>query len=291
MNSAVKSMLEKYHCTTAEEYKSALKEIVQEIALLGLSRAKFFEHAAFYGGTALRVVYGLGRFSEDLDFSLIKPDADFSVSSYCKFITDELAVFGFKVTVEKKKKAKHTAIESAFIKGNTLIHLLQIEGLDNPESGTHKNELLKIKLEIDTDPPPGADYDVQFLLNPIPFSVKCYDVSSMFAGKMHAFLCRNPQSIRVKGRDIFDVIWFISQNNKLNLDHLIQRMRQTRNLSENEQIGRKELKELFLDKVYSLDIAMAKQDVLPFIKDTYAVELWSKEFLSSLANKIKLNNS
>ncbi len=291
MNNAVKSMLEKYHCATAQEYKSALKEIIQEIALLGLSRAKFFEHAAFYGGTALRIVYGLGRFSEDLDFSLIKPDADFSVSSYCKCIADELAAFGFKVNVERMEKAKHTAIESAFIKGNTLIQLLQIEGLDNPESGTHRNELLKIKLEIDTDPPPGADYDVQYLLNPIPFSVKCYDVSSMFAGKMHAFLCRNPQSIRVKGRDIFDVIWFISQNNKLNLDHLIQRMRQTRNLSENEQISSMELREMFRDKVNSLDMALAKQDVLPFIKDTYTVELWSKEFLSGLADKIILNEN
>lgn len=279
-------MLEKYHCTTSEDYKHALKEIIQEIALLGLSRAKFFEYAAFYGGTALRILYGIERFSEDLDFSLIHPDKTFDLSPYCKFIHDELSAFGFKVTVRKKEKSADSAIESAFIKGNTLIHLLQIEGLDNPESGTHRNEVLKIKLEIDTIPPPHAEYDVQYLLNPIPFSVKCYNLPSMFAGKMHAFLCRNPQSVRIKGRDIFDILWFVSQNIKLHLNHLEARMKQTGDLAQDEQLDKTKITRLFIEKVESLDIERARQDVLPFIKDPFAVEVWSKDFLKSLVDKM-----
>lgn len=286
MNNAIKRMLEKYHCATSEDYKHALKEIIQEIALLGLSRAKFFEYAAFYGGTALRILYGIERFSEDIDFSLIHPDKTFNLGPYCKFIRDELSAFGFKVTVRKKEKSAESAIESAFIKGNTLIHLLQIEGLDNPESGTHRNEVLKIKLEIDTIPPPHAEYDVQYLLNPIPFSVKCYDLPSMFAGKMHAFLCRNPQSVRIKGRDIFDILWFVSQNIKLHFKHLEERMKQTGDLAQDEHLDKTKITRLFIEKVEALDIDRARQDVLPFIKDPFVVKVWSKDFLKSLVKKL-----
>jgi len=286
MNNAIKWMLDKYQCATSEEYKNALKEIIQEIALLGLSRAKFFEYAAFYGGTALRILYGIDRFSEDLDFSLLNPDKMFDIDPYCKFIRDELAAFGFKVTVEKKEKSFKSAVESAFIKGNTLIHLLQIEGLNNPESGTNKNEMLKIKFEVDTDPPQFAGYDVRYLLNPIPFSVKCYDLPSMFAGKMHAFLCRNPQSVRIKGRDIFDLVWFVSQKTELNFKHLEGRMKQTDDLSVEENLDRKKLVGLLIGKVESLDIERAKLDVMPFIKDPFAVEVWSKEFLKDIIKKI-----
>ncbi len=286
MNNAIKRMLEKYNCKNPEDFKNALKEIIQEITLLGLSRAKFYEHAAFYGGTALRILYVIDRFSEDLDFSLIKPNSSFDISYYCKFVSDELTAYGFKVNVEKKLKRKQSQIESAFIKANTLIHLLQIEGLNNPESGTDKNEKFKVKFEVDINPPPFAEYEVKYILNPIPFSVKSYDLPSMFAGKLHAFLCRNPQSIRIKGRDLYDVIWFISNGIEVNLKHFEARMKQTRHFEKDSILNNKIVNNLILDKINSLDIKQAKNDILPFVKDPFSVDVWSKDFFVTVFSKI-----
>src|SRR5438309_3791037 len=119
MNPAILSMLDRYKCVTAQDYENALKEIIQEIALLGLWRAKFYEHAAFYGGSALRILYGLDRFSEDLDFTLLRPDKTFSLASYNQAIMDELRSFGFKVEVVTKTKKIVSNIESAFIKADS----------------------------------------------------------------------------------------------------------------------------------------------------------------------------
>ena len=148
MHQAIKDMLERYTCKTSEDYKNALKEIMQEIALLGLSRQKFFDKAAFYGGTALRIAHGLGRFSEDMDFTLLQNKNSFNITQYLKGIEDEFSSFGLGLSSEKRHKSVETTIDSAFLKANTLEYLLQIEGLNNPASGTNKNELLKIKFEL-----------------------------------------------------------------------------------------------------------------------------------------------
>lgn len=155
MNPAIITMLERYRCITAADYENALKEIIQEIGLLGLYRAKFFEHAAFYGGTSLRILYGLDRFSEDLDFSLLKPDANFSLKPYLDAIKTELNALDFSVTVMTKDKNIETPIESAFIKANTKEHLLKIKVPEIISDRMHSNANLNIKLEVDTDPPPG----------------------------------------------------------------------------------------------------------------------------------------
>src|SRR5258708_11206041 len=104
MHYAIEQMLKKYNCCSQLDYLNSLKEIFQEIALLGLWRAKFYEKAAFYGGTALRILYGLDRFSEDLDFTLLKNTKNFDLSPYNQAIADELSSFGFKVSVETKIK-------------------------------------------------------------------------------------------------------------------------------------------------------------------------------------------
>jgi len=135
MHSAIEDMLKKYACTTEDDYKNALKEIIQETALLGLFRGKFFEVAAFYGGTSLRIFYGLDRFSDDLDFSLLNPETGFDISPYCDYIHNELAAFGFEMEVSKKQKPADSNIESAFIKGGTLIHLMKIAAAKPPVSG------------------------------------------------------------------------------------------------------------------------------------------------------------
>lgn len=283
MHSAIEDMLKKYSCTTVDDYKNALKEIIQEIALLGLFRANFFDVAAFYGGTALRIFYGLDRFSEDIDFSLLKKSEDFDITPYCELIRDEMAAFGFEAEVTRKVKAiVDSNIASAFIKTGTLINLLKIESIIPPVAGIEKKELFKIKLEVDINPPPGADYEVKYLLTPIPFYVRLFSASSLFAGKLHAILCRDWKSGRIKGRDLYDYVWYLSRSIPLNIHHLEERMKQTGHLKQHESLTPQLVRELLEDKFTSLNYEQAKKDVMPFVKDPLALNLWSSGFFNSI---------
>ncbi|MBC2715262.1 MAG: nucleotidyl transferase AbiEii/AbiGii toxin family protein [Desulfobacteraceae bacterium] len=286
MHSAIEQMLDSYHLKTPDDYKHALKEIIQEIALLGLSRSNFFDSAAFYGGTALRIFYGLDRFSEDLDFSLLEKNKGFDISDYCTAIRNELGAYGFDMTVEKKQKKVESNIESAFIKGETLVQLLNINAMTPPISGVHKNEILKIKLEVDVLPPSGAEFEVKYSLRPIPYSIRIFSLSSLFAGKLHAVLCRGWESGRMKGRDLYDMVWYISNATPVNLAHLEERMKQTGHLEDNQALSREMLLNLLKVKFNSMDFKQAKADIIPFINDPAAVAPWSNDFFNSISKRI-----
>lgn len=289
MHSAILNMLEKYNCTKTDDYVNALKEIIQEIALLGLYRANFFDKAAFYGGTALRIFYNLDRFSEDLDFSLLKPDSSFDIIPYCNAIENELIAFGFDVNVERKTKSFSTNIESAFIKGETLIQLINIGLKKDIFSSIPVNQKLKIKLEIDIAPPGNPETEIKYSLQPIPFHVRIFTPSSLMAGKVHALLCREWGGGRVKGRDIYDYIWYLSKGISLDLIHLIDRMVQTEHLEKSEQIRKKDLINLLNKKFDSINYNQAQRDVLPFVSDINSVEIWSSDFLKSITEaKLKI---
>jgi len=288
MHSAIETMLKAYELNSVEDKKNALKEIVQEIALLGLYRSGFFSKAAFYGGTALRIFHGLDRFSEDLDFSLLESNNSFQISRYTKSIQSELGAYGFEMRVEEKTKSTESAIKSAFIKGGTEIHLLKINSIRKPVKGVHANEQLKIKLEVDTNPPAGAEYEVKYQLNPIPFSVRLFSPESLFAGKMHALLCRS-WGKRVKGRDFYDYIWYLSHNFKIDLDHLSERMRQTGHLANDTMLSNDLLLDKLLARFKEIDFEQAKRDVLPFIKNAQSLDLWSEEFFKAVSlDKLKV---
>ncbi len=285
MNTAVISMLKKYSCKTTDEYINALKEIIQEIALLGLWRAKFFEHAAFYGGTALRILYELDRFSEDLDFSLLEPQKKFDLTPYLEAIKIELEGFGFNVTVEQKIKTIQTAINSAFIKAGTKEHLLKISTNQTIVKNLPKNTLMNIKLEVDTNPPLGFHTERKILLQPIPFTVNTYQLPDLFAGKIHAILQRNWKG-RIKGRDYYDFVWYIGQRIPVHISHLEKRLRQSGGW-EQKEFEYENLLQLLKQQFESLDIAAAKKDVIVFLKDPDSIALWSKEFFISLLSRLK----
>ena len=120
MKSMLDQMLQSYETASTEDRENALREIAQEVILCGLSRAGFFEKAAFYGGTALRIFYGLDRFSEDMDFSLKEPDASFEFEQYLPLVEKECAAWGFRFNASIKQKEADSAIKSAFLKGNGL---------------------------------------------------------------------------------------------------------------------------------------------------------------------------
>ena len=289
MNEALNLMLKKYNCKSINDYENALKEVVQEIALLGLWRAKFYEKAAFYGGSALRILYGLNRFSEDLDFSLLISDEATNLSKYHKAIESELTSFGLNVDVIPKTKTNRTQIDSAFIKAGTLHNMISIEVPVSLRKRIHKNKVIKIKFEVDKDPPEGFDTEAKYLLQPIPFSINTFTMPSLFAGKMHAVLCRKWQQ-RVKGRDWFDLVWFISRNTLLNLTHLELRMKQSEHLKQQDVLTKIKLLKLLNNKIDNVDFLLAKNDVRNFIKDQDTLNVWSKDFFRDIIKGIKFED-
>ncbi len=277
-------MLEKYDLTTTDNQKNALKEIIQEIALLGLYRVGFFATTAFYGGTSLRIFYGLDRFSEDLDFSLLAPNSEFSLRPYCKAVQDELAAYGFSTTVLQKEKQSTTQIESAFIKTNTLTNILQIQPITPSPFDISPQEILKIKLEVDTDPPPDAEYEVKYTLIPIPYSVRLFTQPCLFAGKIHALLYRNWKN-RVKGRDLYDYVWYLSRGVPVHMKHLQARMNQTSHRADHEILTNDSLRLMLQEYFSTIDYNQAKKDILPFINDPIALELWSADFFKTITKE------
>ena len=288
MNEAIKTMLLPYNCKTPNEYKNAFKEIIQEIALLGLSRQNFFSNAAFYGGTALRLAHGLNRFSEDLDFTLLKADKNFKLSSFLKGIENELVAYGLKLTANIKLKRPDSTIESAFLKENTVEIILEIEGWENKKIPLNRNDLISIKLEIDTDPPsPSGETKILYATLPIPYSYKILEIPSLFAGKLHAILCREYKSGRVKGRDYYDFIWYINKGASVDIRYLEAKLIQSGHLKINETLELVTLKKLLEEKFKSINWESAKKDVLPFIKDPFELEVWSAHFFVGLLEKLK----
>lgn len=281
----IETMLNRYSINNTNDYHQALREIMQEIALAGLYRGGFFEKAAFYGGTALRIFYQLDRFSEDLDFSLLKPNDSFSLAPYFAAIEKEFQALGIEVDIKEKTKKQKTAVESAFLKTDTAIHVLQIKGLNQQEWTKNTNKLIKIKFEVDTQPPPGFHTEEKLLLQPFSFYVKCYQTSDLFAGKLHALLYRGWKN-RIKGRDWYDFEWYIRQGHPVHLAHFLQRAHQSGDLLEYEAITIKQARALLLDRIQTIDFEQAKQDVFPFIQNSKALDIWSQEYFSELASRM-----
>lgn len=281
----IRTMLAKYHCHFEHDYINALKEIFQEIALLGLWRAKFYEKAAFYGGSALRILYGLDRFSEGLDFTLLPPDDAFDLTRYNQAMADELESFGFQVRVETKVKNSQSAIESVFIKADSRKQLIVIDPPSDIIQQFHSMHTIKIKMEVDTDPPGHFTTEVKHILNPIPFSVKSLTQPDLFAGKIHAILCR-PWQKRVKGRDWHDFVWYVSRGTPVGLLHLKERLVQSKAWELDNVFTKKDLCLLLADKIKQTDFSNAKEDVGRFISDEDRVSVWSQAFFLDLLPRL-----
>ena len=282
MNGIIEEMLSQHNHKTLADKKNSIKEIVQEIILCGLSRSGFFKEAAFYGGTALRIFYGLDRFSEDLDFSLISPDPNYSLEKYLPFLERELGSYGFKFEIEMKHKNLDSGVQSAFVKGNILI-CYSDRNLAKTVIG---NEMIKIKFEIDTLPPPYAGYDIKYKLLPIPYEIRLYDMPSLFAGKLHAVICRAWKN-RVKGRDLYDYLFYMARGTTINLKHLNARLVDSGFEGAREDLTLDEIKRILERRFISIDYQQAKEDVLPFIQNPESLRIWSKEFFLSTIDSLK----
>jgi hypothetical protein len=281
----IKEWLETYGPSNQEEAKDALREIMQEIALAGLYRAGFFEKAAFYGGTALRIFYGLDRFSEDLDFSLLAVEPEFSLNKYQDAIVQEFKALGMDVSIREKQKTNQTNIDSAFLKSETIWKELVLEGII-PQNGMEQVANVKIKIEVDREPPLGFETEDKLLLKPFSFYVKCLTLPNLFAGKMHALLFRK-WGENVKGRDWYDMEWYIRKGIPLNLDHFLIRAKDSGDWKK-DTITEAEFRELLAKKIDTVKMNYAINDIKRFIRDTNKLAIWSSKYFHDLVNSLKV---
>ncbi len=285
METIISQMLAMYPSHSANDEKNALTEVIQEITLCGLSRAGFFRYAAFYGGTALRIFYGLDRFSEDLDFSLVAPDADFDLKKYFSVLESELHSVGLNFKIEEKVKTARSNIKSAFLKGNTKEHILSFYKDDRSAEKINPSEMIRIKFEVDIDPPSYATFENKYRLLPSPYQVKLYDAPSLFAGKLHAVLCRAWKN-RVKGRDLYDYVFYLSRKTPVNMPHLKARLVDSGFVDEGSDLTREALITMLCNRFAAIDYQQAKQDVQPFVKDKTKLDIWSAEFFTEITKDI-----
>ena len=281
----IQDWIAEYQPKTTDDYKQALREIMQQLTLAGLSRGGFFSKAAFYRGTALRIFYGLDRFSEDLDFSLLQEDENFDLEYYLKFIEDEFLAQGMVVTIKTKHESVLSAIESAFLKSETFWGELILQ-TSVPGLGIKQNIGLKIKIEVDTKPPLGFETEEKLLLKPYSFYVKCFVLENLFAGKMHALLFRKWGN-NVKGRDWYDLEWYIRKGVNLNLQHFLSRAKDSSDWGK-EIISETEFIELLTERIENLNFEIAKKDVERCNHNQKVLDIWSKQYFLDLVKMLKI---
>lgn len=261
-------MLSRY----AEQDRKANYEVMQQVALAGLYRAGFFEHAAFYGGTCLRIFHGLQRFSEDMDFSLLTEEPDFNFEQFFPAIVKEFEIVGRTVEITKKDKHSFGKAESAFLKDTTDVYNLTFQ---------HEKSL-KIKIEVDTEPPLLFNTEQKLLMMPYSFMTCCFSLPDLFAGKMHALVFRTWKN-RVKGRDWYDFEWYVRQGIKLSWTHLHERILQFNG----EDMTREQFMVLLKLKLANTNINMVKADVESFVINPLELDIWSNEYFLQVAKMMQ----
>jgi predicted nucleotidyltransferase component of viral defense system len=281
----IKEWIAEYKPRNTDEASQALREIMQEIALAGLSRGAFFEKAAFYGGSALRIFHGLDRFSEDLDFSLLEVNPKFTLDPFFPAIEAEFDALGLKVSIREKKNTPVNNIDSAFLKSNTVWRELVLEGTI-PQNGLDQKPSVTIKLEVDREPPLGFETEEKLLIKPVSFYVKCFTLPDLFAGKMHALLFRKWKE-NVKGRDWYDMEWYIKKGIPLDLRHFVLRARDSGDWKE-ETITEKEFHDLLTKKITTVNMDRVKADIRRFIANPEKLDIWSPEYFLDLVKHLKI---
>ncbi len=270
-NSVFDRMMSQYPQKTAGDRRNATYEVMQQVVLAGLYRGGFFEHAAFYGGTCLRLFHGVERYSEDMDFSLLKKNENFSLERFFPAIIDECRLLGRNVEITRKDKRSFGKVESAFLKDNTDVYNITFQ--------TEKS--IRIKIEVDTMPPLQFETEQRLLLQPFSFMVRCFTLPCLFAGKMHALLFRQWKN-RVKGRDWYDFEWYVRSAVPLNFAHLQARVKEFNSMD----IDRAQFQTMLKERLSQTDIRQVKADVLPFVQNPRELDIWSNDYFVQLAGMI-----
>ena len=274
MNELYEKMLSAYDQSTETARRNAIYEVSQQIVLAGLADGGFFDKAAFYGGTCLRIFHGLNRFSEDMDFTLLKEDSSFNFEQYFQPVIDQFALVGRKVEIKKKDKKSFGKVESAFLKDTTDVYDISFL--------TERS--IKVKIEVDTVPPLKFATEQKILLQPKSFLTRCVTLPDLYAGKMHALVFRAWKS-RIKGRDWYDFEWYVRNGIPLDWNHLHERILQFNG----QEMTLDEFKSALRDRLGSADISRVKEDVLPFLNNPGELDIWSNDYFLQLADMMKID--
>ncbi|MFR9620186.1 MAG: nucleotidyl transferase AbiEii/AbiGii toxin family protein [Rikenellaceae bacterium] len=266
------NMLSRYTIVTENDLRNATHEVMQEVTLAGLYRGGFFDKVAFYGGTCLRIFHKLNRFSEDMDFSLISKEESFNIEDYFPAIVTEFQAVGREVEITRKSKSTFTNIESAFLKDDTATYDLSFSS----------DKRIKIKIEVDINPPLKFTTEQKLLLHPFSFMTRCFALSDLFAGKMHALVFRSWKN-RVKGRDWYDFEWYVRSGVELNFEHLAERIKEFNGL----EMSQSEFLDMLKERLSTTDIDMVKRDVEPFLHNKKELDIWSNDYFVQLADMVK----
>ena len=285
MNNVIEQLIQNYNPRNSEEVKNAIKEITQSIVLIGLSRSNFFSKASFYGGTALRIFYGLNRYSEDLDFTLNAVDESFSLAPYVQSIINVAKSYGIDLNVEVKNKKIETPIESAFAKLNTYQTFISFNIDERLTSRLHKDELIKVKFEVDCNPSLGFNVESKWITEPELASINVLDIESLFSGKLHAILCRNYKNT-VKGRDFYDFIFYINKKIKPNLNYLKNKLIESNILDKDAVFTIDILKEMLIQRFKQIDFKQVRDDAQKFVMKNEDLSLYCKELFIDCVNKM-----
>lgn len=272
MNQFFENALKRYQINNATDKQNAVYEITQQVVLAGLHRGGFFDRAAFYGGTCLRLFHQLPRFSEDMDFSLLSPDEDFKFENYFQPIIDEFDSLGRKVEIKKKDKKTFGRVDSAFLKDNTDVYNIAFQ----------TEKAVKVKIEVDTQPPLLFATEQKPLTIPYTFMVRCFQLPNLYAGKMHALVFRNWKT-RVKGRDWYDFEWYVRWRVPLDFKHLQERIREFNGV----EMSQDEFKVVLKERLSTTNIDDVKKDVRSFLRnDPHELDVWSNDYFLQLADMI-----
>jgi predicted nucleotidyltransferase component of viral defense system len=276
----IQDRLNGYNCRSSLEEEQALREITQEILLAAMGRTDFFQKSGFQGGTCLRIFHGLNRFSEDLDFALQEPDSSFKLQPYLDTAKKELTAYGFELQMDDRSKVGQT-VRKAFVKDDSLGKLLQLNF--RPMSGPMRK--MRIKVEVDTNPPEGATFETNYMDFPFLSAICVFDLSSLYAGKLHALLCRE----YLKGRDWYDFVWYTARRTPANYALLSSALNQTGPWKgKNVKADRAWCLEQLQDRIKAIDWKQAREDVRRFVKSNEqpSLELWNAEFFQAQATKL-----
>jgi predicted nucleotidyltransferase component of viral defense system len=271
MSEIFEQMLQQHTIEGDNDRKNALYEVMQQVVLSGLYRGGFFKEAAFYGGTCLRIFHGLRRYSEDMDFSLLKKNPEFTLETYFPAIIEEARLLGRTVTITKKDKRNFGKVESAFLKDNTDVYNLTFQ--------TEKT--LKIKIEVDTNPPLEFTTEQKLLMQPFSFTTRCFTLPDLYAGKMHALTFRAWKN-RIKGRDWYDFEWYVRNRVPLDFEHLKVRTKEFNNIDLTKEL----FMELLKERISKSDMDAVKADVITYIIDKRELDIWSNNYFLQLADMI-----
>jgi predicted nucleotidyltransferase component of viral defense system len=210
----------------------------------------------------------------------------FDISVFFPALEKEMKALGLNFQVEEKVKTAQSNIKSAFLKGNTKELMLLFYADSTLSERIATNEVVKIKFEVDTTPPEFATFEKKYRLLPYPYEIELYDLPSLFAGKIHAVICRGWKN-RVKGRDLYDYVFYLTQNAPVNLKHLTARLKQSGYIDENAEITIDDVKKMLVERFEKVDYEQAKHDVEPFIKSAQSLDIWSAEFFADITKSLR----